>query len=270
MAHDVDGRPGTLDARRRYQKAAELAESLSQPVEQLAALCRLLLNTIDPQTGDTVQMCVREQVVYRRFLPIVSDRIETRLVTSMKKILAQDTSERFEHATLNSIGAMVLVGLGIVSPELFELRGLSRDARSHLDSTFSELGMTSDAVKRLYAAQKQHGFCWHRWKTTTRKPGPLSDLMVRQFITEHLRRDREALLAAADYPNFFIRAKECAKALRAEKEAEHREDIVADMRILVMTMLGRDEVHDCVKRLAVQSWYRDLDAFFSGNKKPSR
>lgn len=251
-----------LNSRARLFKASQLVELLGPHLDQLANVVRHILGARDPQTGEAVQICIREQAVSERFLPVASERIEQRLVGKMQKISVKDAPERFELATLNSIGETTLVGLGVLSPELFDIASLSEETRTDLDKKLFELGFTPEALQRLFSEKRRGGMFWHRWKTTTRKPGPLTDLAVREFITEHLRKDREAILDAAEYPKFFERAQSLADARRSEKDPEERAMISIDMSVHAMDMLGSERLHECLTKLTARSWYRDLDMFF--------
>lgn len=251
-----------VDDYRRLEKSLQITELLKPSIDQLAAFVRIVLSARDPQTGETIQACIREQAIVEKFFPLASARVEQRLVTSMQKIAAKDGPERFEHATLNSIGESLLVALGVLAPELFEIKHLSNETLEDGERSFAELGYDVAAMRHLFEERKAKGVFWHRWKTTTVKPGALTDLAVREFITEHLRQDRVAVLEACQYPEFFAQSQELAVERRAAKEPTERAILTATMESHAMEMLGGAGLHECLKKLSAGSWYRDLDTFF--------
>lgn len=262
MATQANAGSGLADTFARLQKSIQLAELLKPSIEQLVGFVRAVLAAKDPQTGETIQAYVREQAILEKFFPLASERVERRLVESLKRIGPRDSSERFEHATLNAVGESLLVGLGVISPELFELQHFSDDDREEAEMKFAELGFDVQALRRLFGEKKESGVFWHRWKTTTVKPGALTDVAIRDFITEHLRKDRDEILTACEYQEFFDRAQELAIERRSAHNIEDRDIALNSLQSHVAEMLGSEPLHECLKKLAAESWYRDLDKFF--------
>jgi hypothetical protein len=83
--------------------------------------------------------------------------------------------------------------------------------------------------------------------------------MVRQFITETIRKDREQVLAAADFPNFFEQLKEAASA---EYSPTDPTSARTELRDLLVDKLQDDEFKLALIQLAKQKWYPALDAFY--------
>lgn len=262
MATQVGAGGGLVDDYRRLEKSLQITELLKPYIDQLVMFVRLALGAKDPQTGETIQACVREQAVMQKFIPLASERVERRLVASMQKIGANDPSERFENVALNAVGESLLVGLGVLAPELFELQHFSDEARESSEREFARLGYDPNALRRLFGEKKKTGVFWHRWKTASAKPGALTDLAVREFITEHLRKDKNAILEASEYPEFFARAQELSVERRTAKGADDRAFVAVQLEIQAAEFLGSEKLHGCLKRLSAGSWYRDLDTFF--------
>lgn len=261
MGQDVGTSGALVEEYSRLSKAVQVAEGLRESVGQMVTILHLLLAAKDPITGETVQALLREQAVIETYIPIASERIQKRLVTSLLTIRKSDNPERYENAMLNALGATILVGMGVLAPELFELASLSAERVRANEEQFKKIGFSPDALKRLFGESQKKGVYWNRWKTLKRRPGALTDEAVLSFITERVRRDRGQLLDAVEHEHFFAQAKAYALEVRALKGAENENEralAITDMENHVSEMLGSQSVHECLMKLAASSWYREL------------
>ncbi|MFI3158165.1 MAG: hypothetical protein QX199_18625, partial [Methylococcaceae bacterium] len=240
------------------KRAQEIVAFLKPSIQAFSTFLRSLLQQPDVKTGKTLGDFLREAAVVQQFFPVVSERIERRLVASMEKIAGHQDAKSFEHATLNSIADYALVGMGVLAPELFELRGVGPELIKDTTQHFAELGISQEGMLRLFGEQQKTGLFWHRWKTTSVDRGPLTDLEIRAFVTELLRKDRERLLAAFDYGVFFEGSKQLSAEWKAAR-GEARDVESYAMRVHAGEMLHDEDLNKVIVALASGPWYAELD-----------
>ncbi len=254
---------GFLQELQRLRRAQAIAEQLQEPVNNLATFTRSFLTERDPQSLRTPLEFLRELSVLESFFPLLADRIQKRLLTNVHKLTSRSTPESFEHAFLNSVGEYVLVGMGVVAPELFSLQHLDAETVKDTRQRCIELGFAGEALDRLFGEVQSKGIYWHQWKTRTVRPGAFTDLRVRAFITETLRGQRAEILQAADYPAFFGEVHALAldrreRGVSKDEQAECDDDILRK----IGELFDNTSFQEKLMQLSAKHWYPALDSFF--------
>lgn len=203
---------------------------------------------------------LRDVAVMEKLDFILSERVQRRFADKFSRVGEKTSSESMKNAFLNAIGEYVLVSMGIVHPDVFQLNRGMRDISAYEDakSDFSDAGLDLDDLLRQSRLQGPGTFFLHRWKTLGRAPSPITDELVRAFITQTVRADAERILEAAGYEAFFEKVRSTCR----EGELKDKEEVANDLCSELAETLAEETFETVIINLIRDKWYAKLDMFY--------
>jgi hypothetical protein len=249
---------GLMNARREMEDAFRVVEASR---EHIGTLKVALETVLQKRTGDNelgLSDFLRDLVVMGKLDFVLSERIQRRFVANFSHVVEKTSPEKMKNGFLNIIGEYVLVSMGIVHPDLFQLNSGVRDIPAYTDakSALSEVGLDLDALLQKYQLQAPGTFFLNRWRTTERTPGPITDDLIRAFITETIRADAEQILDAVNYGEFFEQIRDIKTAGESKEETEDK------LRAELSEVLTSEKFEMAIIGLIRNKWYAKLDMFY--------
>ena len=200
---------------------------------------------------------VRELVILRQFAPVLSERIQKRFAERFRCVRENALPEQYRDAMLNTIGEFVLASLGIVAPSLFQIMQREIDQLSTLiaEQACDESDYDLQQAFGYWKLKPRGTIFWNRWAVRGQRPSPLTDDLIRRFLTQTVRKSGEDLLAAIAFDQIVAGAKEVTR----DNSAEDRED---ELRSLLLEHLELPAFLAAISEHMRTDWYRQLAVFW--------
>jgi hypothetical protein len=264
QAAGTAGGVGLLQEHTEMQNAQTLRQAFAPYANQLLQALKMAYIAKEGE-GDYILMnFFRDLVVLERLLFLESDRIQKRFSSRFSSVTARTKKEECETAMLNVIGEYTLVSVGIVAPEVFNLKHASLDAEAveaaHKDLK-AEGGIDLKKTLQHYKLKTGGQLFWHRYAVEGMHAGANTDAAVSAFITETLRQNRDALLSAVDYATLFARVQEINADPEGESDEEQGLAQLELLRQALVSHLRRPEFRNVILNLTKKDWFRHLAHF---------
>lgn len=198
-----------------------------------------------------LQSYLRDLVILENLRFLLSERLLKRYVNRFKKLPASARHQDYEEMILNTIAEFTLLSMGIISPNIFELKRVPRDTEQYqgVVESLKKIGVDLDSLMKRYRLSTTVDIIWFsRYSTAKVRSCATSETVVRTFITDTVRADRVALLEAVEYEHLFGRIKE-SKQDNTDDET-FAEDIVA----MLNESLSAQKFQDTLIAL-LRKWY---------------
>lgn len=208
-----------------------------------------------------LQSVLTDMALQRRLDRVVSERVLTRFETKVTQSIRRSTPGEFENAVLNMIGEQALVTMGVLDQKLFQLQSANVDY-SILEPDFKELGLSMNDELKRYGLTSKGRIFWNSWALRGRKPTVQTDDQIRLFIINHVRKEKDGILAAIDYPNLFAQLQETMNGAGNMRDKEKREQANLQIRKKIIEVLTDDQFFAAMKPL-FRKWYPELQQFYS-------
>ncbi len=184
---------------------------------------------------------------------IISDRMEKRFAQRFIKMSRLSKPEEFETAFLNSIAEYTLVGMGTLDPELF------KPYRGEIVERLRFTGSTEQSANRIAnrVGNPARIFHWQRWNVIGKQHTPVTDALIRDFITRRVREEKDSIISAFMYTQLFWEIKDeiyepNGKRIPPKKSLEKCIE-------LIHACLGSTQGRAEVVRFARTKWIGDLN-----------
>ncbi len=237
---------GLLEDRRWIEGAVTAADQLREPVAALAQMLRILFAARRPDAAVPVLVlaCRRIEAV-RAFAPTFSSRFLARFVERFRHCGGR--TELLKTSFLNTIGEYVLLGMGVLSPTIFQLYRwkMSPESVAELEKLAQRLGTTLDGLLSA-AGRTQYLYC-NRWALAGKRHDARTDDAVLRFITGMVRRERDRIFACFSFENFL-------EELQGTKDPTERTEAL----VAVLTDAAFEET---LLACATETWYPALQEF---------
>lgn len=201
----------------------------------------------------TVAQFLREAVILDQLDLVMSERLIKRFVRRFKRVGAKAQAGQYEEAMLNTIAEYTLISMGVISPDIFTLqRGeVDTEALDAAETKLSEVGIDLNSVLAHYDLKRSGNIFWYRYATTKMTPGRASEHLVRGFITDTVRKDRDVILAALGYEEVF----EQIRLAKAESNLEDFPEVITEG---LTELLGGEKFQKAHLAL-LRKWYPRLE-----------
>lgn len=265
--------PGAFQELKEMENAQKVQTAFAPYAQQLLQSLMLAFTTKEGNDDLILMNFFRDLVILEKLLFLESDRIQKRFASRFSKVNSKTKPDECELPMLNVIGEYTLVSVGIVAPEVFNLRHASLDAEA---VELAQLDADAEGVN-LKGMMKKHGLkdsghlFWHRYAIQGMRPTVKTDNAVNEFITDTLRRERTKLLESVEYPVLFERVKE----INAEPFDEDKNDTEAAAKIakngalrqVLVDHLRKPEFRKVILQLASTDWFSRLGRFMHPEKQ---
>lgn len=256
---------GLLDEILRNRKALSLVESNTDQIKTIKNSCLYLFGIKNQEGLPVVHDFIKESAVLDKLDFYLSERIQNRFYSRFKQITKGQKSDIYKTAFLNTVGEYVLVSMGIISPELFSLKKgyFGDDQYNDLKTKLTEDGIDIERLFSYYSLKGPGTIFVNRWNTVEAEPGRITDEKIREFITETVRKNEDAVLEIFNYENFFEEAKDISIAA---KNIEERKDMEIKLKELLQKRFEKKEAKDKLIELIKNKWYPKLNIFYKNTE----
>ena len=256
-------KPGTMAYINELTEALRIKELYGPVINNATYVLGRVLTQRDQKNRPVLLDFLQELTVLKKLNFIFSERIQKRFVKKFFRINKNSKQEGFKHDFLNTIGEYVMVGMGVVEPDLFSRQQADLNDEYYLQAkdSLGKLGVDLDKLLDYYDLQGSGTIFWNRWAVKGQKLGFITDELVRDFITQTVRADGEEILTAVDFDNFFAHAKLLITEGQ-KKSKEERESLSNEIAELLVKTLDKTEVNKTLIELIKNKWYNKLDIFY--------
>jgi len=240
-----------------HSRALKIAGNLRDSIESVSQILQYIIS-LNKDGIRPVKSFLEDYNLIQGYRFFVSDRMERRFAHRFSQITKRSKAVDFESAFLNSIGEYLLVGIGVIDSEIFQLGKLD------VDLLVGRAGAIGSEIKKKMGRVNLSStgvIFFNRWKTLNRKPSILTDKLVRDFLTKRLREDREELLAIFGYEDFFENLKVNLFDYNGKRLSQ--EEIILLVSQGFNNLLDNTDHKPTLVRLARTSWLPDLDKLVS-------
>lgn len=202
----------------------------------------------------------QELAIIRRFDVLVSERMQNRFAARFRNSEAVN-ARTLETAFMNTVAEYVMVSMGVVDPELFQLRKseLDQDLYLQAKAALREIGLDYDALCKKYALKPYGTIVWNQWKARGVKPTSKTDEQIRKFMVETVRQEKTAILEAINFSTLLSRIHE----INREAKADPERDLNAELREVLVQAFGEDSFQKAILSLIREKWYQKLTNFYA-------
>jgi hypothetical protein len=244
--------------------ALHIAEGFQQYAQVLEKSIGYVITQKKGDALPEVKEFARELFIVRRFSYVLSERTQQRFATRFIQISPSSESKEYKTAFMNTIAEYVLVAMGIIDPGIFSLRSttIEEDEYKALRTNFTELGMNLDEILKHYNLKPQGTIFWNRWNTLDIPPGRITDNLVRDFITETVRKNETEILQITNFDHFFQSVKDIVVMDGAKRRDERQETMISLREKLVELFQDKTFKEEIVKFIK-EKWYPKLMLFYN-------
>ena len=250
------------------KKALNLIENSISQIETIKNACFYVL-TLKNKDGSSAHDLVKEMVILDKLMMTLSERIQKRFSARFSSITEKSKSDNNKVAFLNTVGEYVLVAMGIISPELFDLRKgyLEEEEYKDLKQKLLKDDVDIDKIFSYYKLSGPGTIFVNRWKTIGIKPCKITDEKIREFITETAGKDGDEILKAIGFDDFF---EEIKRINIDAKTVEERKDMQIELRKVLQNKFEEEKTKEVLLRLIKEKWYSKLDMFYKEQKNANK
>ncbi len=201
----------------RYRNAFLVADNVSPLIEGLENVLPLVAQTATSEEGTTLKDELIDNMFIERLLKegILSDRIVKKMNTTLTAELGTSTTRKFKKdgriperkkqtmitAVSNGLASSVLIGLGVVERELFQVKkAQSIDFQQPIvrENFRHDTGVDPIELLKRHNLENKSEFFYSRYATKGVEPTTATDNHLRDFITGPARDAAMKALEAAD------------------------------------------------------------------------
>lgn len=244
---------GTLQQRREYVTALDVAEAITEPVLLMSTYLQALFAIrVEGAEVPCLTAACRRIMLLEKFMPLCSERFLKRFDDRFKSLGA--SASRLQNAFLNTVGEYVLLGFGILSPNVFQLYGWSVTKAKGYEGLPAELSVLGIPLEGILKQPTGMMFC-NRWAVTGMRPTAETDDLILNFITRTVRRDASILFRAFSFDDFLD------KLQQGSDEAESKEEERIAKGEVLLDILSSGDFRDLLMKRAADTWYPALKRF---------
>lgn len=248
------------------EKALNFIESNKGQIETMENALTYLLTFKNESGLPVVHDFIKEMAVLDKLNPVLSERIQKRFSARFSNIREKTKIDDYKIAFLNTIGEYTLAIMGIISPDLFDLKKGYLDREDYEDLS-KEMGNIGIDLKKMFSYYSLNGpgtIFVNRWKTIDIKPDRITDEKIRDFITKTVRADKDEILTGLKFEDFF---EEIKSIVLSPETTEERQNMLIDLRRILQDKLSKKETKNFLVNLIKEKWYSKLDIFYKMQEK---
>lgn len=251
-----DGLNVSVERMRELRLAVRVAKDFSVRFKLMVRLLSFALNQTDASGEKPLGDFLREMVVLSRLDFIVSERLIKRFVARFSRA-ARRSAESMTDAFLNLVGEYVLIGMGVVTPEIFGLGQFEIDRGQHefAMESLKSIGMDIDVLMNYYNLKTSGRVFFSRYALAHVHSTAVTEAMIRRFIIETVRADSRAILLAADFPGFF---REVRENIGRFSDPEDLRETLAE---LFVSKMNSNDFQIALRHLIKNRWLAHLAIF---------
>lgn len=248
------------------EKALNFVESNRGQIETMKNALTYLLTLKNESGLPVVHDFIKEMAVLDKLNPVLSERIQKRFSARFSNIREKTKIDDYKIAFLNTIGEYTLAIMGIISPDLFDLKKgyLDKEEYEDLNEEMNNIGIDLKKMSSYYSLNGPGTIFVNRWKTIDIKPDRITDEKIRDFITKTVRADKDEIFAGLKFEDFF---EEIKNAVLSSKTTEERQNMLIDLRRILQDKLSKKETKNFLVNLIKEKWYSKLDIFYKIQEK---
>lgn len=248
------------------EKALNFVESNKGQIETMKNALTYLLTLKNESGLPVVHDFIKEMVVLDKLNPVLSERIQKRFSARFSNIKEKTKIDDYKILFLNIVGEYTLAAMGIISPDLFDLKKGYLDREDYEDLS-KEMGNIGIDLKKMFSYYSLNGpgtIFVNRWKTIDIKPDRITDEKIRDFITKTVQADKDEILIGLKFEDFF---EEIRNAVLSAQTTEERQNMLVDLRRILQDKLSKKETKNLLLNLIKEKWYSKLDIFYKMQEK---
>lgn len=248
------------------EKALNFIESNKGQIETMSNALTYLLTLKNESGLPVVHDFIKEMAVLDKLNPVLSERIQKRFSARFSNIREKTKIDDYKIAFLNTIGEYTLAIMGIISPDLFDLKKgyLDKEEYEDLSKEMNNIGIDFKKMFSYYSLNGPGTIFVNRWKTIDIKPDRITDEKIRDFITKTVREDKDEIFAGLKFEDFF---EEIKSIVLSPKTVEERQNMLIDLRRILQDKLSKKETKNFLVNLIKEKWYSKLDIFYKMQEK---
>ncbi len=195
---------GAIKELSEANRLLQLYENYRDTFEQIVEFIQLILgfpsDVANPLRRALVDIYMIDQAGY-----IVSERLLKRFAATFSRRRRDITFNNLNVGVANIIGEYLLVGMGVIDPEIFKL--MSGKVNYDVDE---EISIRQDEKQKIGILMKKYDlnngkFFYNRYATLMVKPGLKTDEIIRDFLTRDVRAVRTALCSTVGLQSLIDR-----------------------------------------------------------------
>lgn len=187
-------------------------DDMIQTIETFSSLLQFLLKTKLKKDWETkkelewdVLWFLRERVILEEMTDFSSERLLKRFLTHLPSFSHRTesaNSKDLKYRTMDVIWEFMLISLGIIDSEIFQLQQFSLDSEK-INKLMKNTDTTMEELELLFKYYNLRWINWkpvfyNRWFTQNEIPSKESDLLIRDFLLK-LKEYREEILVKFGY-----------------------------------------------------------------------
>lgn len=263
VAREGGDTTGVSIAIRECKAAMAIRDSdIKEMVNRYSQVLKFALEFVAPGSTNLVEF-FRDFLVYRSLRFGISDRIVGRFIAHCKARFNRKDSylpEDEQNGLLNVIGEYVLVGLGVLHPDIFTLNSqhVSEESYGFAREELAKIGMDLEKLVKSYQLSAPGTLFWTSYRANPQVPYRLTHDSIMAFIHGTVWAEREQLLSVIDFEGLRHQIRRIKDDYRGEEE-----EIDAKLKELCVNTLTDSAFIQYVIERAKSSWNGLLSIFYS-------
>ncbi|MFH1668017.1 MAG: hypothetical protein ABH884_03290 [Candidatus Komeilibacteria bacterium] len=200
---------GALEELNKMNAALEIVTTYQKQINNLTRLLKFAL-TITNQGQPLLLSFLKELAILQRLNYNFSQHIQTRFVKRFSQGIRNTAKQTQQTMILNTLGELVLVSMGIISPKLFSTKCFQQDPDYFLAmrSDLNDIHVDIDWLLHHYQLNSRGTIFFCRWHTLNQPATRITDQLIRNFITQTIRAKQDEILTTMNFDKFVTDAKE--------------------------------------------------------------
>lgn len=255
---------GAARALNEMKNAITVVDQLRAHIETFRVIMEMLMqHSIDGEM--ILQQFFRDRLAFERFAPVVSERLQHRFTTRALQLTKNEGPKSLHYTTLNTVGEYTLLSLGVIAPALFvRMAGeVDEEAYQTAREVLQGEGVDLDEQMRRWKLHQEGTFFYHRYAIKSEKPTKITDELIRQFITETVRKDMQNVLDALEYDRSFFPRIKTSVHEEHDRSVAGRKNAHDDVREAMITAFGSQKFKDYLRKMIAGPWYEKLNIFMA-------